>query len=196
MRELVYYVAVTLDGFITGPDGGDPSGSEFFPVTDDLLRFIVENHPETLPGPARAALGVDGAGRAFDTVVEGRGSYEIGLAAGTTNAYPHLRHLVFSTSMTVSPDPGVELVADGALDRIRELKAEAGQDIWLVGGGTLAASLLPEIDRLVLKVNPSIVGDGIRLFAGTVTPVTFAPAGEVVLKGGVRVVTYTRTDSL
>lgn len=192
MRELVYHVAVTLDGFIAGPDGGDPSGSEFFPITDDLVGFIVESYPETLPGPARAALGVEGAGRVFDTVVEGRASYEVGLAAGMTDAYPHLRHLVFSTSMTVSPDPGVELVSDDALDRIRQLKAEPGQDIWLVGGGTLAASLLPEIDRLVLKVNPSIIGDGIRLFAGPFAPASFAVVDERALPSGVRVVSYTR----
>lgn len=99
MRKLVYYVATTLDGFIAGPDGGDPSGEDYFPVTPDLVQFIVEHYPETLPAPARQALSVDGPARAFDTVVEGRRSYEIGLAAGLTDAYPHLRHVVFSRTM-------------------------------------------------------------------------------------------------
>ncbi|MET0811809.1 MAG: dihydrofolate reductase, partial [Microbacterium sp.] len=152
MRRLVYCIATTLDGFIAGPDGGDPSGQEFFPLTEDIIGYLVENLPETLPGPARAAMGIDAPGVVFDTVVEGRSSYEIGLAAGLTDAYPHLRHLVFSTTMTESRDANVELVADAALDRIRALKAEEGLDIWLVGGGTLAHSLLPEIDRLILKV--------------------------------------------
>ncbi|NKY39260.1 dihydrofolate reductase family protein [Cellulomonas septica] len=192
MRKLVYYVATTLDGCIAGPDGGDPSGADWFPITPDLVRFIVEHYPETLPGPARAALGVDGPGRVFDTVLEGRASYELGLAAGMTDAYPHLRHLVFSTTLTTSPDPAVEIVATDALDRVRALKAEPGLDLWLVGGGTLAHALLPEIDRLVLKQNPSVIGSGVPLFNGPFGPHLFRPVDEVRLDNGVRVLTYDR----
>lgn len=192
MRKLVYYVATTLDGYIAAPGGGDPSGQEFFPLTEDVIRYIVEELPETLPAPARAAMGIDSPGWVFDTVVEGRGSYDVGVAAGLTDAYPHLRHIVFSTSMTDSPDPNVEVVSDAALDRIRQLKADDGLDIWLVGGGTLAHSLLPEIDRLVLKVNPSIIGAGIPLFAGPFTPHLYTLVDDLALDGGVRVVTYDR----
>jgi hypothetical protein len=56
-------------------------------------------------------------------------TYEIGLAAGVTNAYPHLRHLVFSTTMGQSPDPTVELVAADPAQTVRRLKAEEGLDI-------------------------------------------------------------------
>ncbi|KQR17231.1 dihydrofolate reductase family protein [Cellulomonas sp. Leaf334] len=192
MRKLVYYVATTLDGYIAGPDGGDPSGADYFPITPDLIQFIIENYPETLPGPARAAMAIDSPGRAFDTVLEGRASYELGLAAGMTDAYPHLRHLVFSTSLTTSPDPAVEIVASGALERVRALKAEPGLDLWLVGGGTLAHSLLPEIDRLVLKQNRSVIGSGIPLFAGPFQPHLFRPVDETLLESGLRVLTYDR----
>ena len=150
MRKLVCYVATTLDGFIAGPDGGDPSGQEYFPVTPDLVQFIVQKYPETLPAPARRALSIDGPALVFDTVVEGRHSYEIGLAAGMTNAYPHLRHIVFSRSMAASPDPDVEVVHSDPAQFVRELKSAPGKDIWLVGGGKIAAALMPEIDRLVL----------------------------------------------
>ncbi|GCD19502.1 dihydrofolate reductase family protein [Cellulomonas algicola] len=193
MRKLVYYVATTLDGYIAGPDGGDPSGADWFSITPDVVRFIVEHYPETLPGPARAAMGIDGPGRVFDTVLEGRASYELGLAAGMTDAYPHLRHLVFSTTLATSPDPAVEIIATDALDRVRALKAEPGLDLWLVGGGTLAHALLPEIDRLVLKQNPSVIGSGIPLFRGPFAPHLFRPVDEVRLENGVRVLTYDRT---
>jgi dihydrofolate reductase len=192
MRKLVYYVATTLDGFIAGPEGGDPSGNEFFPVTEDLVQFIVEHYPETLPAPARAAMGVDGPGAAFDTVLEGRASYEDGVAAGLPDAYPHLRHLVFSRTLAQAADPRIEVVRDDALARVRELKSEDGLDIWLVGGGTLAHALLPEIDRLVLKVNPSIIGNGIPLFNGPFEAHLFRPVSEHTLDRGVRVVTYDR----
>lgn len=192
MRKLVYYVATTLDGFIAGPDGGDPSGQESFPITPDLIGFIVANHPETLPALAREALGVDGPALAFDTVVEGRKSYEVGLDAGVTNAYPHLRHIVFSRTMTTSPDPGIRVVGSDPVAFVRELKAEPGMDIWLVGGGKLAAALLPEIDRLVLKQSPSVIGAGVPLFDGPFAPYLFQAASDVLLDGGVRVVTYDR----
>lgn len=191
MRRLVYLVAVTLDGFIAGPEGGDPSGSEWFPVTPDLVEHLVATWPET-PGPARAALGIDGPGATFDTVVEGRASYEVGLAAGLDDAYPHLRHLVVSRTLADRTDLPVEVVADDPLERVRQLKAEAGKDIWLVGGGTLAHALLPEVDRLVLKVNPSVIGDGTRLFEGPFAHARFEPVDVVDLPGGVRVVTLDR----
>jgi dihydrofolate reductase len=192
MRRLVYFVAVTLDGFIAGPDGGDPSGSDFLPVTPDLVEHLVSSWPETLPGPAREAMGISGAGAHFDTVVEGRGSYDVGLAAGLTDAYPHLRHLVVSRSLAGRDDLPVEVVDGDPVERVREPKAEEGRDIWLVGGGTLAHTLLPEIDRLVLKVNPSVVGDGVRLFAGQFSPARFEHVDQVDLPGGVRVVTLDR----
>lgn len=186
-------VAVTLDGFIAGPDGGDPTGSEFFPVTPDLVEHLVASWPETLPGPARDAMGLTGPGSSFDTVVEGRASYEVGLAAGLLDAYPHLRHLVVSRSLAGREDLPVEVVDGDPVARVRDLKAEdVDRDIWLVGGGTLAHSLLPEVDRLVLKVNPSVIGDGVRLFAGPFAPTLFEPVGQVDLPGGVRVVTLDR----
>ncbi|MGS0684935.1 dihydrofolate reductase family protein [Nakamurella sp. GG22] len=192
MRRLVYFVATTLDGFIAAPDRGDPTGQSFFPITGDLVSFIVQHYPETMPAPAREAMAITGPGRQFDTVVEGRVSYEIGLAAGLTDAYPHLRHVVFSTTLAELPDPRVELVRSDPCSRIRELKTEDGLDIWLVGGGTLAHSLLPEIDRLVLKISPSVIGAGVPMFEGPFVPHVFRPAGEVLLDGGVRVPTYDR----
>lgn len=191
MRRLVYYVATTLDGYIAAPDGGDPSGAEFFPLTPDVIAFIVEQYPETLPGPARAAMGIDGPGKVFDTVLEGRTSYEIGLAAGLTDAYPHLHHLVFSTTLE-SQNPSVEIVRSNALDRVRELKAEEGKDLWLVGGGTLAHSLLPEIDRLILKQNRSVIGSGIPIFNGPFQSHMFHPVDETLLESGMRVLRYDR----
>lgn len=192
MRKLVYYVATTVDGFIAGPDGGDPSNQGFFPVTPDLVDFIVAEFPETLPAPAREAMGIDGPGHAFDTVVEGRASYEVGVAAGLDDAYPHLRHLVFSTTLTTAAGPDIEVVRSDALDRVRTLKREEGKDIWLVGGGKLAHSLLPAIDRLVIKQNPAVIGSGVPMFDGPFEPTMFTAVDTVLLDSGVRVLTLDR----
>jgi dihydrofolate reductase len=192
LRNLVYYVAVTLDGFIAGPDGGDPTGESYFPLPQDLIEFIVTEFPETLPATARRAMGIDAPGKNFDTVLEGRASYEIGLAVGVTNAYPHLRHLVFSTTMGRSPDPTVELVAAGPLQTVRSLKAEGGLDIWLGGGGKLAHALLPEIDRLILKQHAAVIGSGIPLFDGPFQPQLFRPTDLRQLDSGIRILSFDR----
>lgn len=193
MRTLVYYIATTLDGFIAAPGGGDPSQDVMAPPPD-LVEFITAHFPETLPAPARAAMGISGPGRVFDTVVEGRASYEVGLTAGVDDAYPHLRHLVFSTTLDRAPGEGVELVAGDAVGCVRTLKTEPGLDIWLVGGGTLAHSLLPEIDRLVIKLNPVVIGSGIPMFDGPFRPTGFAISGSVPLESGVQVLTFDRRE--
>ncbi|MFE9026389.1 dihydrofolate reductase family protein [Streptomyces iakyrus] len=195
MRKLVYYIAATLDGFIAGPDGADPTGPDgFWPIPGDYMQHLAAEYPETLPGPARKALSVTAEGTHFDTVLEGRRTYEIGLDAGITDAYPHLRHLVFSTTLTESPDPAVELVASDPVAKVRELKQEDGKDLWLIGGGELAGALYTEIDQLIVKLGPLTIGTGIPLFGRTAAfdPRTWNLTDHVVLESGAAFLTYTR----
>ncbi|MFI8895709.1 dihydrofolate reductase family protein [Streptomyces paradoxus] len=198
MRSLVYYVATTLDGFIAGPDGADPTGPNgFWPIQEDYIHHLVAEYPETLPVQARQALSVTAEGTRFDTVLEGRRSYEIGLAAGIPDAYPHLRHLVFSRTMTESPTPAVELVAGDPVETVRELKQQDGKDIWLVGGAELAGALYTEIDTLILKVGPLTIGDGMPLFSrkAAFDPRTWTLTDHTALKSGAVFLTYTRNTS-
>ncbi|CAL9644773.1 putative protein YyaP (plasmid) [Streptomyces sp. enrichment culture] len=199
MRRLVYYIATTLDGFIAGPDGADPTGPNgFWPIAEDYLQHLVAEYPETLPVQARQALSVTAEGTRFDTVLEGRRTYEIGLAAGIPDAYPHLRHIVFSRTLTEVPAPAVELVSGDPVATVRELKQQDGKDIWLIGGAELAGSLYAEIDMLVLKVAPLTLGDGIPLFSrkAAFDPRTWTLTDHTVLKSGAAFLTYTRpTDT-
>ncbi len=168
MRRLTYLIAATLDGFIAGPDRSDPTGPDgFWPLPGDYIEHLVAEFPETLPAAARNALGVTASGGSFDTALMGRRTYEIGLAAGVTNAYPHLRNLVFSRTLAGGTDPSVEVVADDPVDRIRALKGEPGAGLWLVGGGSLAGALYDEIDELILKIAPITIGAGVPLFGDT-----------------------------
>lgn len=197
MRTLTYLIASTIDGFIAGPDGSDPSApGGFWPISPEYVAHLVEEYPETLPATAHEALGIQGPWRHFDTVLEGRGSYQVGLDAGVTNAYPHLRHVVFSTTLPGGDDPSVEITADDPVEVVRRLKAEDGQGLWLVGGGRLAATLVDEIDRLVVKVGPVTVGDGIPLLG---RGAEFSPHAWRLIKhiavGDTVVLTYERATA-
>lgn len=186
MRKLVYYVACTVDGFIAREDGSFDcflSEGEHFA---DLLR----DFPETIPSHLRGALGVDAENRHFDTVIMGRRTYEVGVAVGVTNPYPQMRQYLFSRSLSGSPDAAVELVSGDAVAKVRGLKREAGKDVWLCGGGELAAQLFPEIDELILKVNPVVIGRGIPLFRGEVGPTAVEVAESKRYGNGFRIERY------
>jgi dihydrofolate reductase len=191
MRKLTYFVASTIDGFIAGPDGGDPSGPDgFFVAEGGHLDAIFTEYPDIIPVQARKALGINPENKVFDTVLEGRGSYEIGLREGIPNAYPHLAHYVFSRTMTESPDPGVEIVSGDPIEKVRELKQRKGKRIWLCGGAQLAAVLRPEIDELIVKLHPVVAGAGIPLFDGEFAPQRFTLAKTQSFDSGVLHLTY------
>ena len=129
-------------------------------------------YPETMPTQARGPLGLgEVPNKQFDTVLMGRRTYEPALALGVTSPYAHLRQYVFSRSLT-STDPDVEMVAGDPAGLVRDLKGQDGAGIWLCGGGQLASQLLHEIDELVIKRNPIVLGSGVPLFDGPFEPVS------------------------
>lgn len=164
MRALKYYVACTIDRFICRTDGSH----DFFPMEGPHLKDQIALFPESIPGHLREELGVESGNQWFDAVLMGRKTYEVGVKIGVTSPYPHLEQFVFSRSMQRSPDPDVRLVSEDAVGFVRGLKRQAGKDVWLCGGGELAFRLFAEIDELILKVNPILLGAGIPLFAGEV----------------------------
>lgn len=172
MRKLVYYVGVSIDGYIAGP--GDEVN--FYPLSDDMAGWINARYPETVPTHLRSMAGLeDEPNRAFDTVVMGRRTYYPALAISITSPYSHLRQYVVSRSITID-DPTVTLADGDPIELVRRLKAEDGdKDIWLCGGGTLAGSLLPEIDELIVKSYPVVAGEGISMFGGRLRPTNFVP---------------------
>lgn len=194
MRELVYYVAVSLDGRIAGP-GGE---FDFYPAGDDeqaaaYSAWINERYPDTVPTAMRAAHGLaDVPNRHFDTVLMGLGAYRPALDAGLTSPYAHLRQYVVSSTLGANPHPDVTVVKDNPLDLVRKLKEEEGEDIWLCGGGRLAGALLPEIDRLIIKSYPVVAGAGVPAFDGGFDPTVFRVTERQSFPSGVTVTWLTR----
>ncbi|WP_128982939.1 dihydrofolate reductase family protein [Streptomyces roseicoloratus] len=192
MRKLTYYVACSLDGFIGDPDGD--ASSMFTFVDEEYAAFMSKEFPETLPTVVREAFGVaDAPGKRFDTVIQGLGSYRVGLDAGITSPYNHLREIVATRSLTESPHPNVELVAGDLAARVRELKAEDGPlGIWLCGGADIAGQLADEIDELIIKSYPQVYGSGMPMFGTDFAVRDFALEDVRSFGNGVVVRTYTR----
>ncbi|MEV0085876.1 dihydrofolate reductase family protein [Saccharopolyspora sp. NPDC050642] len=188
MRKLTYFVGCSVDGYIAGTDG---SLDAFFPLPDGLVEHLVAEYPQTLPTHLHGMLGVTDLGNRFDAVVMGRGTYEPGVREGITSPYSHLDQYVVSGSLT-SPDPAVTVLSGDPVEAVRALKREPGGGIWLAGGGSLAASLLPEIDELVLKIYPFVLGKGIGVFDGDIAPTHLALADAHVLDSGAAIHTYAR----
>lgn len=188
MRRLTYFIGASVDGYIAAADG---SIEDFFPLPDGLIEYLVAHYPQTLPTHLHAPLGVTDLGSRFDTVLMGRGTYEPGLKEGVTSPYGHLKQYVVSGSL-VSPDPAVTVISGDPAHAVRQLKREAGGGIWLAGGGRLATSLVPEIDELIVKIYPLVLGGGIGVFDGGISPVHLTLTDAHVLAGGAAVHTYTR----
>ncbi|MCM0614646.1 dihydrofolate reductase family protein [Paenarthrobacter sp. TYUT067] len=193
MRELVYYVAVSLDGYIAGP------GGEFdaFPVEGDHMAALNARFSDAIPTAIADAFGIERTGTMFDTVVMGWNTYAVGLPVGMTSPYQHLQQVVFSRTRTGADIPGehpnLTLTSEDPVEVVRRLKSEPGNSIWLCGGGTLATRLSEEIDRLVLKRNPLLFGDGIPLFApGAYQPSAFDEVSTTAFGSGVVVSEYVR----
>src|SRR5215510_12106443 len=118
-RRLRYQVAVSLDGFIAGPNG------EYdWIVMDSSIDF--------------KALYAE-----FDTAVMGRKTYEVTTAQGGHGELPGLEVVVFSRTLAPATYPGVRIVRDDPAGVVAELKArKSRKDIWLYGGGELFRTLL------------------------------------------------------
>ena len=142
MRKIILNVAVSLDGYIEGPNG------EYdWCFTDGdygMTQFLADT----------------------DAIFFGRKSYEL-----FTTSFSHLwndkKHYVFSNTLK-SVETNAVLINGDIKTKVLELKKEEGKNIWLFGGASLTSSFLNAglIDQFLLAIHPIILSAGKPLFNG------------------------------
>ncbi|RFS14378.1 dihydrofolate reductase family protein [Emticicia sp. C21] len=173
MRKIIYYVAVSADGFISG-------------LNDDISGFVQQGE-----GVNQYFQDL----KDFDIVIMGRKTYEFGYKYGMEPgqpAYPNMKHYIFSDSLILeNPHEDVK-VLNRDLKHIETLKSESGSDIYLCGGGEFAGWLLDNqlIDVLKIKANPVVLGEGIRLFGSSKNKVQLNRINLREYDNSLNVVTY------
>jgi dihydrofolate reductase len=141
MREVLYRVAASLDGYIAGPRGE--------------IDWIVHD----------SAVDFAKVYESVDVVLLGRRTYELTRQPGAP-AWPRdWQVYVFSRTLPPEQHPGVTMVSVDAGSRVATLRAALGRQIWLFGGGSLFRSLLEarQVDRVEVLVVPVLLGSGIPL---------------------------------
>lgn len=167
MRRVRYHVASSLDGYIAGPKG------EFdWIIMDPEIDF-------------------EALFRQFDTLLMGRRTYE--LMQGQGGQWSGMRTVVFSRTLRAEEHPEVRVVASDPGAVVEELKAEAGKDIWLFGGGELFRSLLEAgcVDTVEAAVIPVLLGGGIPLLPSPAARRSLELTGHRIFKSGIVLLEYT-----
>ena len=138
MRQVLYRVAVSLDGYIAGPHG----------EVDWIVRDPAVDFAKVY--------------ESVDAVLLGRRTYELTRQPGAPPWPRGWQIYVFSRTLAPEEHPGVMVVSADAGPRVAALRAAPGRDIWLFGGGSLFRSLLEaqQVDLVEVAVNPVLLGGG------------------------------------
>jgi dihydrofolate reductase len=143
MRKVILALAVSLDGFIEGPNGEyDWCFTDQDYGMKDFLKRI-------------------------DATFVGRKTYEMSLGMeGGDAGFPKLKEYVFSNTLD-NVEKDAILIKGDIKKEVEEIKNENGKDIWLFGGASLTSSLmnLELVDELWLAIHPILLGSGKPLFS-------------------------------
>jgi dihydrofolate reductase len=181
MGRIVYGMLVSLDGYITSPNGeigvATPSAELHWYFNGVMKRTAISLYGRRMYETMKVWQDWDGK--------PGVPEVEADFAA----AWRAVPKVVVSTTLK-EVGPNARLVNDNVEATIRALKAEAPGNI-AVSGARLAGSLsrLGLIDEYQLFLHPAVFGGGIAFFeAGT--PLALKPLGREELPQGVTLLRY------
>ena len=159
MRQVVLFIAMSLDGMIATPEGGvDWLGGENAGSNDfgSYERFIA--------GVSDVVMGYTTYHQLTTELMPGAWPY----AAKKTYVLTHRKE---------EPAEAGVVFTDEALEALMaRLKAQSGGEIWICGGASVANQCIRQglIDRFHISVIPTILGAGIRLFDALPEPLSLS----------------------
>ena len=167
MHPVIYDVAVSLDGYISGPQGDISCFAHDGPVVEDYF--------------ARMA--------GYATAIMGRETYAFGYRFGMEpgqNPYDHMRSHVFSERLELPEKRAVTLHREASHAQVAEVIHGSDGPVYLCGGGAFAGALLGWglIDRLRVKRAPVVLGGGTRLFGDCPVRPELRLMSQTVYDGG------------
>lgn len=168
MRKIVLGLAVTLDGFIEGPNG------EFdWCFTDD--DYGMNEFLSTIDG-----------------VLYGRKSYELMTRFDGGNPFSKHQGYVFTRNKQRPLTDGTTWLEGDAVEHVRALKLKQGKNLWLFGGSELTTSLINAklVDVLWLSIHPILLGSGKYLFSEIQGPVPLRLLNSKTYPSGLLSVKY------
>jgi dihydrofolate reductase len=162
MRKIRYCVAMSLDGYISGPNG-----EADWIVIDPDINF----------GELWAQ---------FDTGLMGRRTYEAAIGRLGKASMGRLKIIVVSRTLKQADHPKATIVSELNQERIQALRAQSGKDIWLFGGGELFRYLLEmrEVDTVEVSIVPVLLGKGVPLLPSPARQTTLRLASHKIYPSG------------
>jgi dihydrofolate reductase len=141
MRKIILNLAMSLDGYIEGPNG------EYDWCFTDQDYGMTEFLGST------------------DAIFIGRKSYEMLMVAGP-EMFAALKMYVFSNTLTHVEGNAEIITGADFKTRVEEIRNQPGANIWLFGGADLVSAFIAhnQINELLLSVHPVILGAGKPLF--------------------------------
>jgi dihydrofolate reductase len=165
VRKLITGFKVSVDGKIAGPEGYADwvqAWSEDYGLSTQIDACILGGG--MYPGYETYWTNVQNAG---DRPLPMTGKLATPREAEWSRFAAKTQHYVLSRTLTEAQWPNTSFLR--SIDEIIALKDRPGRDIYLMGGGRVAATLMEAglIDELRLIVHPLIAGPGISLFAAS-----------------------------
>ena len=157
----------SLDGVVQAPGGPEEDTDGGFAHGGWSMRFF---DPEAM-GPV-----IDEAMQTTDALLFGRRTWETMAAAWPSRAGDPFADRMneirkYVASRTLAPDDlgwtnSTLLPGDDVVGAVRQLRAEDGGDIQVMGSPTLAGTLITHdlVDEYRLMIEPIVLGGGKRLF--------------------------------
>lgn len=169
MRPIILYAAISIDGYLAGPNGE----LDFLPKSGDF--------------------GYEAFYKTIDTTLMGYTTFHEVLGFGEF-PYPDKTNYVFSRQQRDVSQHPVTLITQEAVRFVQGLKSSEGGKIWLVGGGTLNGLLLQAglVDEIELYIFPVALGSGISLFKGEYGLQHYELVSTTVLEGGAIRLNYSK----